>query len=171
VIVVLHGGTSRWGWQGPLADAERAEADFPATQEADWQPRRRGMEHHVRPAGSPPVNGYSHAVVSAGPIVAVSGQVPLDARGELVGADKPEDQFRQTFQNLRTALEAAGSGMEHLIKLTVFLTDLADLAAFRRVRDEYLDLERPPACSLVRVAGLIHPRMRVEIEAFAAVPQ
>ncbi|WP_374201393.1 RidA family protein [Streptomyces sp. BV129] len=56
-----------------------------------------------------------------------------------------------------------------MVKLTVFLTDLDDLAAFRRVRDELQDPERPPACSLVRVAGLVRPEFRVEIEAWALV--
>ncbi|MDH6132703.1 reactive intermediate/imine deaminase [Kitasatospora sp. MAA4] len=128
------------------------------------------MQHLVRPDGSPPVNGYSHAVVFAGPMVAVSGQVPVDAEGQLVGAEDGEAQVRQVFANLGLALAAAGAGMEHVVKLTVYLTDLADLDAFRRVRDEYLDPARPPACSLVQVAGLVHPAFRVEIDALAALP-
>lgn len=54
------------------------------------------------------------------------------------------------------------------MKLTVFLTDLGDLPAFRAVRDEFLDLERPPACSLVQVSGLVNPAFRIEIDALAA---
>lgn len=128
------------------------------------------MQHFVRPEGTPPVNGYSHAVAFAGPMVAVSGQVPVDAQGQLVGAGDAQAQVRQVFTNLVTALAAAGTGMEHVVKLTVFLTDLADLDAFRQVRDEYLDMARPPACSLLQVAGLVHPAFRVEIDALAALP-
>jgi len=69
------------------------------------------------------------------------------------------------------ALTAAGAGMDQVVKLTVFLTDLADLAVFRRVRGEYVSGGAPPASSLVRVAGLVNPAFRVEIEALAAVPQ
>lgn len=128
------------------------------------------MEHFIRPNGSPPVNGYSHAVTFTGAMVAVSGQVPVDGDGNLVGKEDAEAQVRQVYANLTTALEAAGSGLEHVVKLTVYLTDLDDLGAFRKVRDEYQDAERPPACSLVRVAGLVNPDFRVEIDALAVAP-
>lgn len=128
------------------------------------------MNHFIRPAGSPPVNGYSHAVAFTGTMVAVSGQVPVDGDGNTVGKDDAEAQVRQVYANLSTALEAAGSGLEHVVKLTVYLTDLDDLGAFRSVRDAYQDAAHPPACSLVKVAGLVHPDFRVEIEALAVAP-
>jgi len=127
------------------------------------------QQNYVQPDGLPPANGYSHAVAVSGRMVVVSGQVPLDAQGRLVGPDDPEAQVRQVFDNLMAALAAAGAGMEHVVKLTVYLTDLADLAVFRSVRDEYISVEKPPASSLVRVAGLVSPAFRVEIDALAAV--
>jgi reactive intermediate/imine deaminase len=127
-------------------------------------------QHFVRPDGMPPVNGYSHAVTFDGRLVVVSGQVPLDAQGELVGPGDPEAQVRQVFDNLTAALTAAGATMAHVVKLTVFLTDMADLPAFRRVRDDYIDHADPPASSLIAVSGLVNPAFRVEIEALAAVP-
>lgn len=126
-------------------------------------------QHHIRPEGAPPVNGYSHAVAFGGPMVVVSGQVPVDGTGQLVGKGDAEAQLRQVYANLATALEAAGAGLGDVVKLTVFLTDLGDLPVFRRVRDEHQDPLRPPACSLVQVAGLVHPEFRVEIEAWAEV--
>ncbi|KIF04549.1 endoribonuclease L-PSP [Streptomyces sp. RSD-27] len=128
------------------------------------------MQHLVRPQGSPPVNGYSHAVAYTGPMVAVSGQVPLDAEGRTVGEFDARAQVRQVFTNLATALRAAGAQLQDVVKLTVYLTDLADLDAFREIRDEHLDPARPPACSLVKVAGLVHPAFRVEIDALAVLP-
>ncbi|MCX5206621.1 RidA family protein [Streptomyces sp. NBC_00237] len=128
------------------------------------------MQHHIhRPVGSPPVKGYSHAVVFSGRTVVISGQVPLDATGRLVGKGSPEHQIRQVFENIRTALAAAGGSMGQIVKLTVFLTDLADLEDFRNVRDEFIDTTQPPACSLVQVSGLVNPEFRVEIEALAAI--
>jgi reactive intermediate/imine deaminase len=124
------------------------------------------IQHHVRPQGLPPTNGYSHAVAFGG-LIAVSGQVPVDADGRLVGSDDPEAQIRQVFDNLRAVLAAAGSGLERIVKLTIFLTDLGDLDVFRRVRDEYLGSDHPPASSLVQVAGLVNPAFRIEIEALA----
>ena len=128
------------------------------------------MEHFIRPDGLPPVNGYSHAVRFSGDLVAVSGQVPMDSAGQLVGAGDPEAQVRQVFTNLAGALAAAGSGLDRVVKLTVYLTDLTDLAdlpAFRTVRDEFLDPAAPPASSLVQVSALVHPGFRVEVDALA----
>jgi enamine deaminase RidA (YjgF/YER057c/UK114 family) len=128
------------------------------------------MRHYTRPSGTPPTNGYSHAVAFSGTVVAVSGQVPVDADGRTVGVGDAEAQVRQVYANLASALSAAGCGLGDVVKLTVYLTDLDDLAAFRRVRDEHQDPERPPACSLVQVAGLVHSDFRVEIDAPAVVP-
>lgn len=126
------------------------------------------QQHYVRPDGLPPVNGYSHAVSFSGRMVAISGQVPLEASGKLAG-DEPQAQVRQVFENLAAALAAAGARMEHVVKLTVYLTDLADLAAFRLVRDEYISPGKPPASTLVQVSGLVNPAFRIEIDALAAI--
>jgi reactive intermediate/imine deaminase len=125
--------------------------------------------YHVQPDGLPPANGYSHAVAVTGRLVVISGQVPADAQGRVVGAGDPVAQVRQVFENLAAALAAAGATMAQVVKLTVFLTDLADLAAFRQVRDEYIPAVTPPASSLVQVSGLVNPEFRVEIEALAAI--
>lgn len=127
------------------------------------------MEHYHRPDGLPPVNGYSHAVAFSGRVIVVSGQVPLDERGEVVGRDDPRSQMRQVFENLGVALAAAGARMEHVVKLTVYLTDLDDLDVFRSVRDEYISRANPPASSLIQVSGLVNPAFRVEIDAMAAL--
>ncbi|MDT8912472.1 RidA family protein [Amycolatopsis sp. PS_44_ISF1] len=123
-------------------------------------------EYLARPEGLPPVNGYSHVVVFDGPMVAVSGQVPVSGTGVYAG-DEAVEQVRQVFDNLAAALAAGGSGLDRVVKLTVYLTDLADLGSFREVRDRYLDPARLPACSLVQVGALVDPRFRVEIDALA----
>jgi reactive intermediate/imine deaminase len=123
-------------------------------------------EFFARPDGILPGNGYSHAVAFTGRTVIVSGQLPLDRDGKLAGA-APETQMRQVFQNLSLALAAAGASLDQVVKLTVYLTDLADLPVFRQVRDEYISADCPPASSLVQVGGLTHPEARVEIEAIA----
>lgn len=128
------------------------------------------IEHYVRPDGMAPGNGYSHAVAATGRMVVISGQLPLNADGKLIGPGDAPAQMRQVFENLRAALAAAGADMGHVVKLTIYLTDLADLPAFRQVRDQYISLELPPASSLVKVSGLVHPEARVEIEALAVTP-
>jgi reactive intermediate/imine deaminase len=127
------------------------------------------MQHYVRPDGLPPVSGYSHAVVFSGRMVVISGQVPLDGQGRMIGKDDPEAQVRQVFENLSAALAAAGATMAQVVKLTVYLTDLGDLTEFRRVRDEFTSAAAPPASSLVQVSALVHPDFRVEVEALAAI--
>jgi reactive intermediate/imine deaminase len=131
-------------------------------------PDSQSPQHFIRPEGSPPVNGYSHAVAFSGPMVVVSGQLPVDAQGRLVGQDDPAAQITQVFENLAAALAGAGATMEHVVKLTVFLTDLGDLGEFRRIRDQYLSTRRPPASSVIQVSALLNPAFRVEIEALAA---
>lgn len=125
------------------------------------------MIHLPRPEGMPPTNGYSHAVVASGEIVVVSGQLPADSEGRLVGDGDPLAQARQVFANLARALSAAGSDVSHLVRLGFFLTDLADLGAVRTARTELLGDAREPASSLVQVAGLVLPGARLEIDALA----
>jgi enamine deaminase RidA (YjgF/YER057c/UK114 family) len=103
-------------------------------------------------------------------MVMVSGQVPLDEAGRLVGAGDALAQARQVFRNIGAALVAAGASFADVVKLTVFLTDIADLAAFREARDEVFDAAAPPASSLVQVVALVNPEFRIEIEAVAALP-
>jgi reactive intermediate/imine deaminase len=126
-------------------------------------------QHCLRPDGLPPVNGYSNAVAYEGRTVVVSGQVPLDADGKLVGRGDPEQQMTQVFTNVGIVLAAVGAGMEDIVKLTVYLTDLADLAVFRRVRDRFVRVAEPPASTLVQVSGLISPDFRVEIDVLAVI--
>ena len=114
-------------------------------------------------------SGFSHAwrVDGAESVVFVAGQGPVSAEGELVGADDFEAQTRQTFENMRVVLEQAGASFESVVKMTVFLTDIGRLRDFGRVRDEFLDVARPPASTAVEVSALALPGMMVEVEAIA----
>jgi len=112
--------------------------------------------------------GYSHVVDSpAERIVYISGQVPLDSDGQLVGEGDFEAQTRQVFENLTHALEAAGASWSDVVKLNYFLTDVSRITVVRSIRDEYVDTERPPASTLVQVSSLFRPEVMVEIEAVA----
>jgi reactive intermediate/imine deaminase len=114
--------------------------------------------------------GYSHVVdAPAGRIVYVSGQVPLDTAGELVGAGDFAAQARQVFVNLNAALEAAGVGWDDVVKLNFFATDLSEIAALREIRDEYVNTEQPPASTLVQVGALFRPDVMFEADAVAVV--
>ena len=127
------------------------------------------QRHIVRPEGLAATSGYSHVAEFSGRLVAVSGQVAWDADGNVVGHDDVEVQARQVFANLGTALAAAGTDLAHVVKLTVFLTDIGDVATVRRVRNEFVDAASPPASTLVQVVALVDAALKIEIEALAVV--
>ena len=112
--------------------------------------------------------GYSHVVdAPAGRIVFVSGQVPLDAAGNLVGEGDFAAQVRQVFENLTAALAAADAAWSDVVKLNYFVRDIGEVAALRAIRDEYVNTEQPPASTLVEVSRLFRDDVLVEIEAVA----
>ena len=121
------------------------------------------------PEDLPPPNGYSH-VVSLPPVrlVWTSGQVPLEADGSL--ADGWEAQTRTAFANVGRALRTAGADWPDVVKLTIFVVDVSELATIRAVRDEFVDTASPPTSSLVQVAGLFRPDVLIEVEAVAFLP-
>jgi 2-iminobutanoate/2-iminopropanoate deaminase len=100
------------------------------------------------------VGPYSQAIVAAGVIlVFTAGQIPLDpATGKLVEGTI-EDQTRQVLANLRAVLEAAGSGLDRVVKVTVFMTDLSLFARMNAVYATAFPSD-PPARSAVGVAAL-----------------
>ena len=124
----------------------------------------------VAPDGVAPGRGYSQVVSGTGRIVAISGQVALAEDGEIVGAGDPAAQAARVFHNLTRCLAAAGAGWDDVVKLTIFVTDVAALPAVREARDAHVDVSRPPASSAVQVAALVHPDLMVEVEALALVP-
>jgi enamine deaminase RidA (YjgF/YER057c/UK114 family) len=121
--------------------------------------------------GSPP--GYSQIVdVRAGRIIFIAGQTALDRGGNLVGRNDFLAQADQVFRNLSTALQAAGCTASNLVKLTVFLRDMNDLATYREARNRFFATVTPPAApavTLVEVSKLYGPDFRIEIEAVAAL--
>ena len=112
------------------------------------------------------IGTYSQAV-RAGNTVYLSGQIPLDPKtGELVAGDM-EAQVRRVFDNLRAVATASGGDLSHVVKLNVFLTDLAHFALVNRVMAEYF-AQPYPARAAVGVAAL--PRgAAVEMDAILAL--
>ncbi|HKA37470.1 MAG TPA: RidA family protein [Thermoanaerobaculia bacterium] len=137
--------------------------------EAEAQSRIR----HVQPAGLQNNPNYTHAVVvEEGRLVFVSGQVARDAAGKVVGPGDMKSQARQVFENLKIALEAAGSDFAHVVRLNSYLTDMNQMAAYRDVRVQYFgDLPRPPASTTIGVSRLVDPDLLLEVEAVAVVAE
>lgn len=129
----------------------------------------------IHPEGWAPARGYSNGVrvEGAGRLLCVAGQVAWDARQYLVAPGDFAGQFRQALANVIAVVEAAGGRAEHLLKLTIYVTDktlytaaLADVGvAYRELMGKHY-----PAMALVQVADLLEVGALVEIEGMAALP-
>jgi len=126
----------------------------------------------IDPPGLAPGPGYSHVVVAGAPgrLVAVSGQIALDAEGELVGPGDLAAQTRQVLANLHAALAAVGADWHHIIKIGYYLTDVTQVAVMRAARDQIVPAGFAPASTLVEVSRLVRGDLLVEIDALAVLP-
>ncbi len=120
------------------------------------------------PSAPRAIGPYSQAIAARGArTLYLSGQIPLDpATGELVQGGIAEQSAR-VMENLKAVLAAGGAGLEHVVRTTIFLADLADFAKVNEVYGRYFPSD-PPARATVQVAAL--PRgARVEIDAVAVL--
>ena len=115
-----------------------------------------------------PISHYADAV-RAGDLLFVSGCVPVDGEGRLVGGDDVVAQARRVFENVGEVLAAAGAGPADVVKVTLFLTDVDDRPAINAVRQEFFG-ETRPASTLVEVSRLAIPGAKLEVEAIAVLP-
>jgi enamine deaminase RidA (YjgF/YER057c/UK114 family) len=142
------------------------------------------MAQRIDPKGiAQPVGWYTHAMkVSAKQLVFVAGQVPIDKDGNVVGVDRNEKlknhqtidlaiQVRQTFLNVRAALEAAGASMKDIVRLDTYVVASAMnewRTIGRKIKHEMLEEAHPPGAT-VFVVGLMIPEALLEISAVAAI--
>jgi reactive intermediate/imine deaminase len=114
-----------------------------------------------------PLSHYTDAVV-AGDVLYVSGIVPVDAAGAVVGGDVVA-QAEQVFAIMGRVLAAAGASARDVVKVTVYLLDIDDRPLINPVRQAFFG-EARPASTLVEVSRLAVPGARLEIEAIAHLP-
>ncbi len=111
--------------------------------------------------------GYTHVVVSPpGKTVYISGQGGTDPEGKL-----PPDfatQAKYTFEHLTECLKLAGAKWEDVVKINYFISDMANTAELRSIRAQYLNMENPPAATLVQV--VLSKGLLLEVEAVAIIP-
>ena len=111
------------------------------------------------------IGPYSQAV-KAGGLMFISGQIPLNPEtGDLVSGSI-EDEANQVLQNIKSICEAAGHGMEDIVKITIFLTDLGNFATVNEVMKKHFS-EPYPARATVEISGL-PLGVNVEIEAIVS---
>lgn len=125
---------------------------------------------HINPSSLSPPHGYTHVItVDGGRTLYVAGQVPLDVHGQLVGAGDMAAQTRQTFENLKAALAAGGANFSDVVQMTTYVTDMAQIDAYRKVRNQYMS-DPLPTASLVEVKALFRKDVMLEISAVAVIP-
>ncbi len=131
-------------------------------------PQRRAAKQFLNLEGRAKPLGYTHVVTAApGRMVFVSGQGGAAADGTM-----PEDfagQAKNTFENLGRCLALAGASFKDIVKINYYVTDMANTAELRRVRAQYLNMDAPPAATLVQ-AGL-GKGLLLEVEAIAIIPE
>ena len=127
----------------------------------------------VNPPELSPPTGFSHAVVATGGrLVMLAGQTSLDADGKIVGATLPA-QFTRALTNLLTALRASGGAPEHLVRVTVYATDIADYRAHARELGRIwreLAGRDYPAMAVIGVTRLWDEQAMLELDGVAVLP-
>jgi reactive intermediate/imine deaminase len=116
-----------------------------------------------------PISHYADAVVAGGWIW-ISGTLPLDASGAIVGGSDVVAQAQRVHEIIKALLEKAGAGFEDVVKVTVYLLRIEDRAAVNTVRRRFFGESRP-ASTLVEVSAFVAPGALLEIDAVARQPQ
>lgn len=128
----------------------------------------------INPPELCPTFGWTH-VVSAmgGKTIHISGQVAINAQGEVIGRGDMKAQTEQAFHNVGLALAAAGATFKDVVKTSLFVVGLKPehVPTIREVRSRYVWAEHPPASTLVGVSALVGPDWLIEIEAVAVIEQ
>ena len=127
---------------------------------------------HSNPTGMSQPTAYSQVVEVNGPhrLVFVAGQTGVDASGK--AAQGFRAQAEQAFANIKTALASIGGSMDHIVRLTAYLTDIQqDADMYREVRASFLvNKSALPASTLVQVTRLADPSYLIEVEVMAVLP-
>ena len=116
--------------------------------------------------------GFTQVVTaSSGKMIFISGQVSFNEKAELIGKGDLRAQTTQTFENLRTALKAAGADFKDVVKMNYYVVGLRleEVAIIREIRNKFLPVENPPASTLVGVEALVIRDLLIEIEAVAVI--
>lgn len=136
------------------------------------QEKTNNLVRFSNPSTMSQPTAYSHiAEVRSGRLVFLSGQVSQDAKGNVVGKGDIRAQTRQVFANLKAGLEAVGADWSNIVKMNTYITDAANITAFREVREEVLASVKPrPASTAVVVSKLFGDDWLLEIEVVVVVP-
>lgn len=129
------------------------------------------QRENLFPAGLSKPTGHWTTVTTARPgkLVFISGLTAKNERGEIVGVGDVRAQSRQVCENLVAAMRAAGGTLADIMRVDVYIKDMAGFKDIHDIRREYFG-SNPPASTMVAVAAFTHPDMLIEINAIAVLP-
>ena len=168
-VSVHHQSASRREFVTAVTAAAAGTAVAPSgAQAAQAGPNVR----HSNPPGMTQPAAYSQVVEINGPhrLVFIAGQTGVDASGKTAQGFRA--QAMQAFTNIKTALASVGGSMDHVVRLTTYLTDIQqDADAYREVRASFLPNKSAlPASTLLQVVRLADPSYLIEVDAIAILP-
>ena|SRR5215216_3993709 len=129
---------------------------------------------HINPEGLSKNPAFTQVVTVTGPAktIYIGGQDAVDASGTIVGKGDLKAQTEKVFQNLQTALEACGAGLEHVIKWNIYIVQGQPLGpGFEVSQRVWGNRPNPPTITAMFVAGLANPDFLIEMDAIAIVPE
>lgn len=127
----------------------------------------------LQPPGWPRPKGYSNGVAAKGKMVFVAGEIGWNPETEKVEIEDFAGQFRQALLNVVTVLDQAGAKPEHIVRMTIYLTDKQEyLSSLKGVGEAYREVigKHYPVMAAIEISGLMEPGAKVEIETTAVIP-
>jgi enamine deaminase RidA (YjgF/YER057c/UK114 family) len=104
-------------------------------------------------------------------MIIISGQVPIDKDGNLVGKDNFSAQTEFVYARLIEIVKHYGGNKDHIIRTGIFILDNKNIATLREIRNRYINTDKPPTSTAVVVSSLFRDDILVEIEATAVIPK
>jgi 2-iminobutanoate/2-iminopropanoate deaminase len=126
------------------------------------------LERITAPGAPQPRGPYSHAV-RAGDFIYVSGQVAIDPKTNEFQIGTVAEETRRTLENIRSILQAAGAGLEDVVKTSVFLTDVRNFAEMNKVYEEYFGNAKPARTTVQAVLPAVGVKIEIDCVAYKPV--
>lgn len=138
----------------------------------DFENKEPLRQEFINPKELFKTNAYTQIVTTeGGKTIYISGQIPINEKGELVGKDSLSVQINQVFKNINTALKSVNATFNDVIKVTYYIKNYKPeyLPLIREMRSKYFNKENPPSASLVGVQSLFLDDILIEVEVVAHI--
>jgi 2-iminobutanoate/2-iminopropanoate deaminase len=139
-----------------------------------WAQKKATLTNFENPDFLSPTRGYSHvAKIDMGSawMIIISGQVPLDTAGNLVGRENFAVQTEFVYARIMQIIRYYGGNKDHLVRTGIFMLDNKNITTLREIRNRHINTNKPPTSTAVVVSSLFRDDILIEIEATAVIPK